>query len=294
MNRQTTERFPLLLTEKQRQALIEGTRVPVRIKKLLQELEGKQPLVLSRKELERLSEMTEAAIRFIPGWRRQQLLTVMNKIGRLLDAVDGKPAASKRVAIDKNTVFQFKITLQGIDPPIWRRIQTKDCTLDKLHEHIQTAMGWTNSHLHQFIIKGVIHGDPELIYEGWEDEESPVDSRRTKLSQIVPKNGKRFRFTYEYDFGDDWEHEILFEGFPPAQKGARYPLCVEGERACPPEDVGGTYGYQEYLEALSDPEHEEHESYLEWVGGFNPEAFDAQAATKEMRNGLPDWRDEID
>ena len=80
-----------------------------------------------------------------------------------------------KTKIPAGTVFQFKITLQGIKPPIWRRIQTKDCTLDKFHEHIQTAMGWTNSHLHQFKIGGVIYGDPELLYEGWEDETPPVE-----------------------------------------------------------------------------------------------------------------------
>ena len=92
-----------------------------------------------------------------------------------------------KAKIPAGTVFQFKITLQGIEPPIWRRIQTKDCTLDKLHEHIQTAMGWTNSHLHQFMIGGVRHGDPELIYEGWEDETPPVNSRRHEAQQDRPQ-----------------------------------------------------------------------------------------------------------
>jgi hypothetical protein len=188
-------------------------------------------------------------------------------------------------------VYQFKITLKGAKPPIWRRIQTKDCTLDKLHEHIQTAMGWTNSHLHQFEIGGIRHGDPELIYEGWEDEEPPVNSRRLKISKIVPADGKRFSFDYEYDFGDCWEHEILFEGCLRAEKGVRYPLCVEGERACPPEDVGGVPGYGEYLEAIADPKHEQHEEFMEWRGPFDPEVFDVKAATREMRKGLPNWRE---
>ncbi len=188
-------------------------------------------------------------------------------------------------------IYQFKITVKGIKPPIWRRIQTKDCTLDKLHEHIQTALGWTNSHLHQFTISGVIHGDPQLLYEGWQDETPPVNSLRTKVSKIVPEDGKQFRFDYEYDFGDGWEHEIRFEGCLRAEKGTRYPLCVEGARACPPEDVGGIYGYQEYLEALANPRHEEHESFMEWRGPFDSETFDAQAATKEMRKGLPNWRE---
>ncbi len=188
------------------------------------------------------------------------------------------------------TVYQFKITLKETDPPIWRRIQVKDCTLDKLHEHIQTAMGWTNSHLHQFMIGGVVHGDPELLCEGWVDETPPVNSRRTKVSKIIPKDGSRFAFDYEYDFGDSWEHEILFEGCLPAEKGTRYPLCVEGERACPPEDVGGVWSFAEFLKAIADPIHKRHEELLEWSGPYNAEQFDAQAATKEMRKGLPDWR----
>lgn len=187
-------------------------------------------------------------------------------------------------------LYQFRITLKYAEPAIWRRIQTKDCTLDKLHEHIQTAMGWTNCHLHQFKINGVYYGDPQLLFDGWDEEKRPVNSLRTKVSQIVPADGKRFRFEYEYDFGDGWEHEILFEGCLRAEKKTRYPLCVEGERACPPEDVGGTCGYLDYLEALADPEHERHEEFMEWSGPFDPEEFDAKAASKAMRKGLPDWR----
>jgi len=189
-------------------------------------------------------------------------------------------------------VYQFKITLKGIEPPIWRRIQTRDCTLDKLHECLQTAMGWTNSHLHQFKIGGVIHGDPQLLYDSREDEKPPVNSLRTKVSKIIPKGGKRFQFDYEYDFGDGWEHEILFEGVLPAEKGVRYPRCLEGERACPPEDVGGTYGYQDFVKELANPKHKRHKEFLGWNGPFDSEKFDAQAATKEMQKGLPDWRNE--
>ena len=189
-------------------------------------------------------------------------------------------------------IYQFKITLRGIKPNIWRRIQVKECTVDRLHEHIQTAMGWTNSHLHQFQIGGITYGDPQLLSEGWQDETPPVNSLRTKLSKIVPKDGKPFRFGYEYDFGDGWEHEILFEGFLPTEKGARYPLCVEGERACPPEDVGGIQGYAEYLKTLGNPDDGEWEESSEWRGPCRPEAFDAVATTKRMQRGLPDLRNE--
>jgi hypothetical protein len=232
----------------------------------------------------------------------KKLDTIFDKIQKILDAhTDEGPAKTLKIDDVGKTkmpkakftaiIYQFKITLKEIQPPIWRRIQVKDCTLDKLHEHIQTAMGWTNSHLHQFEIGGVRYGDPALLCEGWEDEEQPVNSLKTKVSMIIPANGKRFSFDYKYDFGDGWEHEIHFEGCFQAEKGTRYPLCVEGERACPPEDVGGICGYREYLEAMANPKHEEHESYMEWSGPFDPEKFDAKAATKEMRKGLPDWRE---
>jgi hypothetical protein len=188
------------------------------------------------------------------------------------------------------TVYQFKISLLDTQPPIWRRIQVKDGTLDKLHEYIQTAMGWTNSHLHHFRIKDQLYGDPMLMAENFQDM-GYEDSTTTMVSDILPKGNRRFRFEYEYDFGDSWEHEVLFERRVEAEPGKKYPLCVEGERACPPEDVGGVWGYQEFLEAVTDPEHEDHDGLLEWAGGsFDPEAFDPAVATRRMKRGLPDWR----
>ena len=127
-------------------------------------------------------------------------------------------------------LYQFKITLNDSKPPIWRRIQVKNGTLDKLHERIQTAMGWTNSHLHQFKINGERHGDPELLDDGYDDFHC-IDSTVTKISDIVPKDGSRFGFIYQYDFGDNWVHEVVFEGCLRADPGQWYPLCLEGERA---------------------------------------------------------------
>jgi hypothetical protein len=191
----------------------------------------------------------------------------------------------------KGEVYQFKVTLLDTKPPIWRRIQVSDCTLDKLHEHIQTAMGWTNSHMHHFRIDDKLYGDPMLLAETFE-ELNYADSTRTKLSDILPTSDQRSRFEYEYDFGDGWLHEVLFEGRSRAEPGKRYPLCVKGARACPPEDVGGVWGYVDFLEAIADPENEAHEDMLEWIGGkFDPEAFDPALATRRMRRGLPDWRE---
>jgi hypothetical protein len=186
-------------------------------------------------------------------------------------------------------LYQFKITLAESAPPIWRRIQVKDSTLDKFHERIQTAMGWTNSHLHQFDINGQRHGNPELLDDGFDDFDA-IDSTVTRISDILPPDGSRFRLLYEYDFGDGWEHEVLFEGCLRAGKGRRYPLCVEGERKCPPEDVGGIWGYGEFLEALADPKHERHAEYVGWGRKFDPEEFDTDKTTGAMRRGLPKCR----
>lgn len=237
------------------------------------------------KELESIREKAEAAR------SRAETGMVRNSLRHIIDAVTKALAESTGIGSipASERLYQFKITLLESQPPIWRRIQVKNCTLDKLHEHIQTAMGWTNSHLHQFEIDGERYGDSELLDDGFEDFEC-VDSTVTKISEIVPKDGKRFQFTYEYDFGDDWQHEVIFEGCLRAEKSGRYPLCVEGERNCPPEDVGGVCGYAEFLEAIADPKHEQHDDFVEWAGEVDPEEFDAGKTTKAMRRGLPDWR----
>ena len=176
--------------------------------------------------------------------RQKELFLVVECLAdRLANRIAESAKRSRKRKSKSDQVFQFKITLIGTKPPIWRRIQVKDGMLDKLHEHIQTAMGWTNSHLHQFQINGERYSDPEL----WDDEFELIDSTATKISEIVPQDGSRFRFRYEYDFGDGWEHEILFEGCVRAEPKSRYPLCLEGARACPPEDVGGIGGYEEYV-----------------------------------------------
>lgn len=193
-------------------------------------------------------------------------------------------------------VYQFKIALRRSTPPIWRRIQVEDSTLDQLHEHIQTAMGWSNSHLHQFKIGEQVYGDPMLLEEDFEEQpfgSQYHDSTTTLLSHFLARVGVPFRFGYEYDFGDSWEHDVVFEGCATAKSGREYPLVLEGERACPPEDVGGVPGYERFLRIIGDPGHREREDTLYWAGGqFDPEAFDPAAATKEMKMGLPDWRSE--
>ncbi|MHB0960550.1 MAG: plasmid pRiA4b ORF-3 family protein [Pirellulaceae bacterium] len=280
--------FPLSLTRARRRLVAE--LIPDLADRLKTDAAASRTIRFTSKELEQMVAQCRNAM---PNATKRKvhdaLEHVMEAATKALEQQE-KEAGIRRVPAAER-LYQFKITLKGIEPPIWRRIQVKDCTLDRLHEHIQTAMGWTNSHLHQFKIGGVCYGDPDLIYEGWEEEDLPVNSLCTKVSKIVPQDGKRFRFDYEYDFGDGWEHEVLFEGCLRAEKGTRYPLCVEGQRACPPEDVGGVDGYQQYLETLSDPENEEWDEMSNWRGPYCPEHFDAEAATKTMRRRLPNWRE---
>ncbi len=167
-------------------------------------------------------------------------------------------------------VYQIKVTLKGSKSPIWRRIQVRsDISLAQLHSILQVVMGWEGYHLHQFFIYGEYYGVP---YDDWADMHDEI---RYKLSQFV--SGKKFKFTYEYDFGDGWEHILLVEKILPVEEGIHYPVCIKGKRACPPEDVGGIWGYYDFLEAIQGPEHPEHNEYLEWVGGeFDPEEFDLE------------------
>jgi len=178
--------------------------------------------------------------------------------------------SNKSVKSIKN-VYQIKITLRDSKPPIWRRLLVPDSiSLYKLHQIIQIAMGWTDSHLHQFIIDGEYYGIPSP-----EDWGPVIDERRSHLNKIAPFEGDKF--IYEYDFGDSWEHVVLVEKILPPEPDIKYPVCIKGKRACPPEDVGGIWGYEEFIEAMSDPSHNEHDSYLEWWGAeFDPEAFNIE------------------
>ncbi len=167
-------------------------------------------------------------------------------------------------------IYQIKVTLKNSKPPIWRRLLVpSNITLARLHDIIQVAMGWQDYHLHQFTIGGVYYGEPEPDMD-WVEVR---DERRFHLNQLSPGA----KFVYEYDFGDGWEHVVLIEKALPPDPERRYPVCIKGRRACPPEDVGGIWGYEEFLKAIQDPKHEEHEEYLEWVGGeFDPERFDLE------------------
>ena len=179
-----------------------------------------------------------------------------------------------------SSIYQIKVTLKDSRPSIWRRIQAPgDVSLSRLHAVLQIVMGWTNSHLHQFKAGGRYYGEPDPEFA---DMIEVIDERQVRLNQIAP--GVEARFVYEYDFGDSWEHELVVEKILPAETGAPYPRCTDGKCACPPEDVGGVWGYQELLEAMRDPRHPEHEDMVEWIGGeFDPEAFDLRGVNGALQ-----------
>jgi hypothetical protein len=174
----------------------------------------------------------------------------------------------KRAAIG---VLSLKVTLRDIKPPIWRRIVmpgTKN--LYDLHMAIQVTMGWMDSHLHSFDVGGEQYGDTATT-------DDVADEARLTLNGLVKSGISRLRYTY--DFGDNWEHDILIEKAPPASGATAYPACVAGKRNCPPEDCGGTWGYAEVLEILADPSHPQYEEQREWIGEeFDPEAFSVSEA----------------
>ncbi|MGI9486943.1 MAG: plasmid pRiA4b ORF-3 family protein [Geminicoccaceae bacterium] len=168
-------------------------------------------------------------------------------------------------------LIKLKVTLQGIRPPIWRRLLMPGwITLGDLHWAIQATMGWGNCHLHQFDIADRVYGDPQSV-------DSVDDEECLTLDKVVRSHVARFLYTY--DFGDDWEHVITIEGTQPTLDGEAYPACVAGRRNGPPEDCGGCWGYQEMLNALADPDHPGHDQWIEMTDdGFDPEAFSAKAA----------------
>lgn len=176
------------------------------------------------------------------------------------------------------SVYQLKITLKSTRPPIWRRVLiTSETTLGKLHQIIQETMGWSDYHLHSFLIQGEEYGQPMP-----EEDVDVHNEQSVKLSRVVMR--EKFKFVYTYDFGDSWDHEIVVEKVLPLDPQMSYPVCLTGKRACPPEDCGGVWGYTSFLEAIQDPSHSEHESMLEWVGGeFDPDAFDLDRVNQLLK-----------
>jgi hypothetical protein len=189
-------------------------------------------------------------------------------------AIKSPPRAPKRV-------YQLLVELDEVEPRVWRRLWVPDTlTLAKLDRVIQAAMGWTNSHLHEFEVEGKRYGIADA--EGF-DETPTLDDRRHKVGAVLGSTVSRFHYTY--DFGDNWRHTVAVEDrLLPDESFNTWPVCIAGQNACPPEDVGGVGGYEDFLEAISDPSHDEHAAMWRWSGGpFDPAGFDVNATNAALR-----------
>lgn len=190
------------------------------------------------------------------------------------------PARPRRAPRKTPTLHLLRVTLRHTSPPIWRRfIVPSEVDLGTLHTLLQAVMGWGNEHLHQFVAHGARISSPDFELDGRDGEEL-LDENATPLQQIAPQGGDAF--VYEYDLGDGWDHDVVVEAVREVDGG---PLlwCLDGARACPPDDCGGVPGYERMLEALARPDAPEHAQAREWLGDtFDPEAFDARAVNREL------------
>jgi hypothetical protein len=201
-----------------------------------------------------------------------------------LDVPDPRQKSSEEIVEKNAPLYQLKVEAMGIEPPVWRRLLVRgDMNLGLLHAVIQVAMGWTNSHLHQFTVGDVRYSDPRIDEDMGSDVPPCRDENKTTLIETVPLEG--MTFTYEYDFGDSWDHLVTVEEVHrPEAAPKAFVKCLDGGRACPPEDCGGVGGYEDLLEVIRNPHHEDHESMVEWLGGeFDSEAFDITEVNTYLR-----------
>ena len=176
------------------------------------------------------------------------------------------------------TAHVLRVSLRDVEPEVWRRIAVvSDMALPKLAKALEQAMGWEGHHLHVFDVGGVQFGQPD------EDTDYVINEKAAKVSHLLPREGTSLR--WDYDFGDGWEHDVVVEAVEPLNPKTKYPVVLDGERACPPEDVGGPPGYEELLRVLSNPKHKEYKHMREWAPeGFDPAAFDLVAANRRLRS----------
>jgi hypothetical protein len=182
-----------------------------------------------------------------------------------------QPTAGKANA----SVYQLKVVLIDSKPAIWRQLRVPgSASLGWLRAVFQVTMGWTNSHLHHFKAGGTLYSDTRHHFAEFEGDPEILEERKFTLQHIAPR--EKSAFGYEYDFGDSWEHEITVEKILPSDAAAAtVALCLDGARACPPEDSGGVWGYDNLLKILKNRKHPEHRSMMEWLGRpFDAEAFD--------------------
>jgi len=181
--------------------------------------------------------------------------------------------------MEKSQIYQLKVTLKGVKPPIWRRILIyPDTLMPDVHKILQVTMGWNNCHLHQFTCGGILYAMPSP--DEW-DALPSRDYRNVKISKLLQQEGAKM--VYEYDFGDGWEHQILLEKILPPIDAGTIPICIAGKNACPPEDCGGVWRYMHLLEVIANPKHDEHKAIIAWVGRkFDPKYLNVDEINKRL------------
>ena len=185
-----------------------------------------------------------------------------------------------------DTIVRVEVHIVGIQPKVARTLELPlDLNLAQLHEVLQATFGWTDSHFHQFDIDSLIYGAPEFDEDGWSDRQT-FEASDVRLADFgIPYDAPILIF-YEYDFGDSWTHALELTRAP-REAGVKYPRCIAGSRSGPPEDVGGTSGYEDFLEAWRDPKHEEHKEMRRWVGRkFDPERFELDDNNKAIARAI--------
>ena len=275
----TNQYCKVVLSKAQRRTILE-LEISDEIRELLTvDATGPRMSDFTADELASICHVLAEPVGTAQGKCRNQLLKAAEKVAQGL--TDGLTSKKRRTRKTKKpqTAFQLKITLKDVKPVVWRQLQVVDCTLPELHSVIQTVMGWQNCHLYSFEAGDTTYCDPSLC----EDMEY-ADGRRIRLSHLVKQGYERF--DYVYDFGDFWEHTVEVESVFQPDDDAEFPVCLEGAASSPPEDVGGSMGYEEFLRVINDPEDSEHEHYLDWCGGwFDPDAFDLELVNRALRSG---------
>ncbi len=280
---------PLSFTASQRDTLRRMDTISLDIHKLLAgDSQEELQFNLSPRQFMVISMAIKEAIELSPDEKSATpFVDVAQRISECLFAAIKETAESdteqeyhRSHASPTKQAFQLKITLDGSKPPIWRRVLVADCTLDVLHQTVQMAMGWTGSHMHQFEYGNDCFSDPSFELDG-----DDYDETRVFLSQLVADGCQKLR--YWYDFGDDWFHTIKIEKVLERKPEDKFPVCVKGVGACPPEDCGGIWGYYDFLEAIRDPKHERHDEFVDWAGkDFDPNVFDIDDTNAALAEGI--------
>lgn len=228
-------------------------------------------------DFDRAQEYAERAVKIDP--KSTLAKDVLNTTLRFQEGLHAIRRLRRKSGFSIYEVYEMKVRLKGTRPGIWRRFQTSgSITLYKLHRILQVVMGWSDYHLYEFRICKSGYGEPDPDYSP-----ETKSARRVRVSEVLTRG--MTKLTYIYDFGDYWEHEIVVERILPAEQHLRHPVCTEGERACPPEDCGGIWGYSHLLKVIRHPRHEEYTEMMEWLGGvFNPEDFDLDRVNRRLKS----------